>query len=139
VAATFVQGFLVRRWLLKYSERFLVRGGLAVVVISLLAIPLFGAYGDYPLFLLSGVALALGSGMFNPSMAGLVSLATPAAKQGLGLALNQSAASLGRIIGPTTAGLLFSFDPNAPFLVGAVLAALALGVARLGGGAAVNN
>lgn len=139
IAATLVQGFLVRKWLLKYSERTLLRGGLAVVVLSLIAVPLFGAYGNYPLFLVTGVALALGSGMFNPSMAGLVSLATPMNKQGLGLALNQSAASLGRIIGPTTAGFLFSVDPNAPFLAGAVLAGLALAVARLGGGGADKN
>jgi MFS family permease len=97
---------------------------------SLIAIPLFGWSGSFSLFLISGVTLALGSGMFNPSMAGLVSLASPESKQGFGLAVNQSAAALGRIIGPTSAGVLFSLHPNAPFLVGASLTMVALMLSR---------
>jgi len=57
-----------------------------------------------------------------------VSLTAPAERQGFGLSVNQSAAALGRIIGPTTAGLLFSFDASLPFFVGAVLIIVALAV-----------
>jgi DHA1 family tetracycline resistance protein-like MFS transporter len=130
VAATLVQGIFVRKWLKTTSEVTLFRLGLATIGLSLLSIPLLGWIGSFALFLVCGVSLALGSGMFNPSMAGLVSLASPADKQGFGLAVNQSAASLGRIIGPTTAGLLFSISENAPFFVGALLAALAIYIAR---------
>jgi DHA1 family tetracycline resistance protein-like MFS transporter len=128
ISATLVQGFLVRNWLRKHSETKLLRLGLLVITSSLIAIPALGWCGSYSLFLTAGATLALGSGMFNPSMAGLVSLASPESKQGLGLAINQSAAALGRVIGPTTAGALFALHPNAPFLVAAGLAVLALGV-----------
>jgi len=130
ITATLVQGFLVRKWLRTHSEVALFRGGLLVIALSLIAIPLFGWSGSFSLFLISGVTLALGSGMFNPSMAGLVSLASPESKQGFGLAVNQSAAALGRIIGPTSAGVLFSLHPNAPFLVGASLTMVALILSR---------
>lgn len=130
ITATLVQGFLVRKWLRSHSEVTLFRGGLLVIAASLVAIPLFGWSGSFSLFLISGVTLALGSGMFNPSMAGLVSLASPDSKQGFGLAVNQSAAALGRIIGPTSAGVLFSLHPNAPFLVGASLTMVALMLSR---------
>lgn len=130
VAATLVQGFFVRKWLKTNSETKLFRLGLVTIALSLVAIPVLGAVGSFPLFLISGVTLALGSGLFNPSMAGLVSLASPDEQQGFGLALNQSAASLGRIIGPTAAGLLFSLSDNAPFMVGAALALTALAVSR---------
>jgi MFS family permease len=130
IAATVVQGFLVRKWLKTTAETRLFRLGLTTIALSLLAIPLLGALGSFALFLISGVTLALGSGMFNPSMAGLVSLSSPDDQQGFGLAVNQSAAALGRIIGPTAAGLLFSLSENAPFIVGAALALSALAVSR---------
>ena len=126
ITATFVQGFLVRKLLKTIPELRLVRAGLAIVALSLVAIPFLGDVGVFPLFLVTGASLALGTGFFNPSMAGLVSLASPESKQGFGLAINQSAAALGRVIGPTIAGILFSQNESAPFFVGAALIAVAL-------------
>jgi len=128
IAAIVTQGFLVRKWLKTINEVTLFRLGLITVCGSLILIPFLGWIGSYPLFLSSGALLALGSGMFNPSMAGLVSLTSSTERQGFGLAVNQSAAALGRIIGPTTAGLLFSFDASLPFFAGAILTIIALGV-----------
>jgi len=130
VTATLVQGFLVRRWLPKVRERFLMQVGLATIAVSLFSIPLLGMLGIFPVFLLTGAALAFGSGLFNPSIAGLVSLASPPDRQGFGLAVNQSAAALGRVIGPTLAGTLFAASHNAPFFVGAILTLVALALAR---------
>lgn len=130
ISATIAQGFLVRKWLKSNSEAVLFRYGLGVVACAMLAIPALGLLGIFSLFLLTAVALALGSGMFNPSMLGLVSLASPEDKQGFGLAVNQSAAALGRILGPTSAGMLFSLSPHAPFLVAAGLTLVALLVSR---------
>jgi DHA1 family tetracycline resistance protein-like MFS transporter len=129
VTATLVQGFLVRKWLPKVREKFLMQAGLAVIAFSLLSIPVLGTLGIFPVFLLTGAALAFGSGLFNPSIAGLVSLASPPEKQGFGLAINQSAAALGRVIGPTLAGTLFAMSHNAPFFVGALLTLVALALA----------
>lgn len=130
ITATFVQGFLVRKWLTTVHEGVLIQAGLLTIVVSLLTIPLFGILGIFPLFLVTGAALALGSGLFNPSIAGLVSLASPPERQGYGLAVNQSAAALGRVIGPTVAGSLFAMNHNAPFFTGATLTLAALFVAR---------
>jgi DHA1 family tetracycline resistance protein-like MFS transporter len=130
ITAIFAQGFLVRRWLKTVSELRMVRFGLCIVAGSLVLIPILGDVGNYTLFLVSGATLALGSGMFNPSMAGLVSLSSPSERQGFGLSLNQSAAALGRIVGPTTAGYLFSTNASAPFFIGAVLVVVALGMFR---------
>jgi DHA1 family tetracycline resistance protein-like MFS transporter len=130
VTAIIAQGFLVRRWLKTVSELRMVRYGLCIVAASLVLIPILGDIGNYTLFLVSGATLALGSGMFNPSMAGLVSLNSPNERQGFGLSLNQSAAALGRIVGPTTAGYLFSTNASAPFFIGAVLIMLALGMSE---------
>lgn len=121
ITAIIAQGFLVRRWLKTTSEVRMVRVGLLTVAASLVLIPILGDIGSYALFLVSGATLALGSGMFNPSMAGLVSLNSPEERQGFGLSMNQSAAALGRIVGPTTAGYLFSTSASAPFFVGAGL------------------
>ena len=126
LSAIAVQGYFVRRWLKSIPEVTIFRLGLVTIAVSLLLIPLLGWIGSFPLFLISGALLALGSGMFNPSMAGLVSLASPGDRQGLSLALNQSGQALGRIVGPTCAGVLFSLGTPMPFLVGTALAAMAL-------------
>ncbi len=84
-------------------------------------IPILCYVGSYPLFLLTGIGLAFGSGMYNPSMAGLVSISASEDRQGRSLALNQSAAALGRIIGPTIAGTLFTWNSALPYGMGFLL------------------
>jgi multidrug resistance protein len=126
LSAIAVQGYFVRKWLKTRAEITLCRIGLITIAVSLLLIPIIGSIGSFPLFLVTAVVLAFGSGMFNPSMAGLVSLACPEDKQGLGLALNQSSQALGRIVGPTAAGALFAAATPAPFLAGVVLTGVAL-------------
>jgi len=126
LSAIAVQGYFVRKWLKTRAEITLCRVGLLTIASSLLLIPILGSIGSFPLFLVTAVVLAFGSGMFNPSMAGLVSLACPEDKQGLGLALNQSSQALGRIVGPTAAGALFAAATPAPFLAGTLLTGVAL-------------
>jgi MFS family permease len=103
-----------------------VRVGLATLIGSLILVPVLGALGSFNLFLISGATLALGSGLFNPSMAGLISKSCSEEDQGLGLALNQSAVALGRILGPTVAGALLAVSSAGPFLTGAFLTTCAL-------------
>jgi DHA1 family tetracycline resistance protein-like MFS transporter len=131
ITAVAVQGYFVRKWLKTTSEVVIFKGGLITIGISLALIPALGWIGSFPLFLVSGALLALGSGMFNPAMAGLVSQSCPSDKQGVGLALNQSGQALGRIVGPTVAGTLFSVGTSMPFVTGATLAVIALCVSSL--------
>lgn len=121
VTAIAVQGYFVRKWLKTRAEISLCRAGLIMTAVSLSLIPILGTVGSFPLFLLAAVTLAFGSGMFNPSMAGLVSISSPDDTQGLGLALNQSSQALGRIVGPSAAGVLFAIATPVPFVLGAVL------------------
>jgi DHA1 family tetracycline resistance protein-like MFS transporter len=126
ISAVFVQGFLVRKLLKRYPETAMIRLGLVTLCTTLVVIPLLGASGSFPLFLVSAFFLALGSGLFNPSMSGLISKVTSDDSQGLTLAINQSAAALGRIVGPLCAGSLFAVRGNLPFLSGAALIVVAL-------------
>jgi MFS family permease len=126
ISAIFVQGYLVRRWLKNSSEVKLFKIGLCTLAVSLALIPVLGWLGNYTAFLALGALLALGSGMFNPSIAGLVSQSCGEERQGFGLAVNQSSAALGRIIGPTAAGALFQYTPSAPFITGSALVLTAL-------------
>ena len=126
LTAIAVQGYFVRKWLTTNPESTLCKAGLIITATSLLLIPTLGSIGSFPLFLFSAVALAFGSGMFNPSMAGLVSISCPDDKQGLGLSLNQSSQALGRIVGPSAAGALFAVTSTAPFITGAILTLLAI-------------
>jgi MFS family permease len=126
ISAVFVQGFLVRKLLKKYPETAMIRFGLVTLCTTLVVIPFLGASGSFPLFLVSAFFLALGSGLFNPSMSGLISKVTSDDAQGLTLAINQSGAALGRIVGPLCAGSLFAVRGNLPFLSGAALIVVAL-------------
>lgn len=121
ITAILAQGYFVRKWLRTHKETTLIFWGLGLVAFSLILIPALGYIGNYTLFLLSGVGLAFGSGMYNPSMAGLISISSAEDRQGRSLAANQSAAALGRIIGPTVAGTLFTLDTALPYLAGVVL------------------
>lgn len=126
ITGVFVQGFLVRRLLVRTHESKVIPVSLAILSISLLSIPALGLTGSFGLFLISGVLLALGSGLYNPSAISLVSKLSPEASQGLALAINQSGSSLGRIVGPFCAGWLFATQFALPFVIGSVLIILGL-------------
>jgi DHA1 family tetracycline resistance protein-like MFS transporter len=134
ITGVFVQGFLVRKLLARTHESKVIPTSLGLLSISLLSIPLLGLTGSFPLFLLSGVLLALGSGLYNPSAISLVSKLSPESSQGLALAINQSGSSLGRIVGPFCAGWLFATHYGLPFATGSFLILIGLGVFVFGVG-----
>jgi MFS transporter, DHA1 family, tetracycline resistance protein len=66
----------------------------------------------------------------TPTASALLSLTSPRDAQGKVLGLSQGIASLGRIVGPLIAGSIYSLiGPGAPFILGSVLAFLALLIA----------
>lgn len=86
---------------------------------------------------LSGALIALGFGLGNPILNALISKGAPGDIQGAVLGASQSAQSLCRILGPITAGALFStLGRNMPYYVGgailvfATITALRSSVAR---------
>ena len=65
--------------------------------------------------------LAVGSAMAVPTLTSLVSLYTPAADQGQSLGIFRSLGSLGRVIGPIFASLVYwQYGSVIPYLGGAV-------------------
>ena len=70
--------------------------------------------------------LVLGQAVITPTVASAVVGVVPLADRGATLGLNQSAAGLGRVLGPLLAGALFDLNPRSPYLLGAAMALLAL-------------
>jgi len=129
ITATIIQGGLIGKLQKKFGEVTLSRAGLVLVAISLALIPLAAAGGVYATLLPVAMIMAMGTGIFHPSNTGLLSRSIDADEQGGVLGLNQSLSSLGRVIGPLFAGLLFQWHEAAPFLIGAGLVGVTFVVA----------
>ena len=64
-----------------------------------------------------------GASMFNPSLSSLVSKSARVNERGMFLGQYQAACAMGRILGPTFSGVLYSnFQPSTPFFTGVVVA-----------------
>ncbi len=121
LTATVVQGGLIGRLVKKFGEKRLMVAGCAIVGLSLILIPVAGALGSFSGFLLVMVLLATGSGIANPSMSSLLSRATHASKQGHVMGVGQSLGALGRVLGPSMAGVLFQVSIAVPFCLAGVM------------------
>lgn len=129
VTATVVQGGLIGRLVKRFGEKRLMVSGCALVGVSLMLVPLAGLSSSYTLFLGVMVLLAAGSGISTPSISSLLSRATRSTEQGHVLGVGQSLSALGRVLGPSMAGLLFERSIHAPFLVGGCMIVLSAGMA----------
>jgi MFS family permease len=75
------------------------------------------------------VVLTIGQGLITPTLAAIVAGRVPAERRGGALGVQQAAGGLARVVGPVIGGLAFAqLSPSAPYLIGAALALLALGV-----------
>ena len=76
--------------------------------------------------------MSIGLGLFNPAFQTLTSDQTSDGDRGLVMGLTQGASSLGRVVGPAVSGSIYAgIDHRAPFAIGALVMALAIGVALL--------
>ncbi|MEZ4256162.1 MAG: MFS transporter [Polyangiales bacterium] len=94
------------------------------------AMALLGAMHTVVTLLTASVCMAIGNSLSTPTLASLVSIRTPPEHQGSVLGATASLGSLGRLLGPVVAGLLYEYvSSGAPYFVAAVLMATAgLGV-----------
>lgn len=70
------------------------------------------------------IPLSFGTALLNPSVTAAISKRIPVDQQGSGLGITSSLGSLGRVIGPLYAGLLYdNFSPQAPFWLNSLLLA----------------
>ncbi|HYP18152.1 MAG TPA: MFS transporter, partial [Opitutus sp.] len=128
LCAIVTQGYIVRVLLKRHSETRILAAGLLASVVGLLCI----GFAPHPAWLYAGLAaLALGSGLVNPSSTGLISLYSDPAQQGRALGIFRSLGSLSRAFTPVLAGTAFwVFGSASVFTGGAVFALGALWLSR---------
>lgn len=109
-----VQGGGIGKLVKAFGERKLIGMGILLMMVSLWGLSFFQALG---LFVVGVTVYGLGYALTNPSLSSLASRFAPAHSQGATLGVYQSAGSMGRILGPLAAGLLFDhLGLTAPFL-----------------------
>jgi MFS family permease len=113
-----VQGGFVRRRANQIGERKVALAGLIILVPGLLWLAYtqtsFGLYGGLTF-------LAIGSAMIIPCLTALVSIYADESEQGRVLGIFRSLGSLGRVIGPILASLLYyRLGSGFPYLIGSV-------------------
>lgn len=123
-----IQGGLIRRLVPRYGELKLIVAGPLLLGVSLAII---GLAPSWWLVIFGCLFMPFGIGFNNPSLHGLLSRAAPKHLQGATLGVNQSLASLARVIGPLTATLAFAnLGAASPFLLAALVLFGAAMVAR---------
>ena len=134
VLLVLIQGGLVRVLVKRFDEATCAPAGTVAMAIGIGMIPWCDTVW---LVYVSGALIALGFGLGNPMLNALISKGTPGDIQGAVLGASQSAQSLCRILGPITAGALFStFGRDMPYYVGgaimvvATIAALRISTSR---------
>ena len=122
-----VQGGLFHRFVERRGTRLAYLAGLTLMTIGLATLGLAEGWGVLAVTLL---ALTVGQGLASPSLTQLVAEHAPPQRRGQAMGYQQSAAAVGRILGPPLGGLLFDHAAVwAPFAFGAALCALVIGVA----------
>jgi len=124
VVAAGVQGGAIRPLSRRFGEAKLIRAGVALQLAAFVTLGLSPRIGLAGL-LVAGALLAVGNGLSQPAIGAFISKRAPATAQGGTLGTNQSVASLARMFGPATGGVLYSVGPSAPYFVAAAVMALA--------------
>jgi len=103
----------------RFGAASLTRAGTLLIAIGLAAIP---PVHSMALLLVALAFFGVGSALFNPSMSGLVAATAEPHERGTVLGAYQSAASLGRVIGPFAASIIArATSLQWPFILGAVV------------------
>lgn len=119
-----VQGGLIRYLAKYFSDKQLVTSGLFFMSVGLGMLP-YG--GNFLGVALVATVLSFGTGILQPTILSLVSKYAPDEGQGAILGLNQSLASLARVLGPLWGGFAFDYlGYQFPFLTGAAFTFMAL-------------
>lgn len=117
IISAVIQGGLIRRIAPRFGEtRLIVVGPLLLG----LGLAMVGAAPSFAWVILGCVVMPFGFGLNNPSVGSLLSRASPNDQQGAYLGLQQSVASLARMVGPVLAGAFFGlYGSRSPFFVSA--------------------
>jgi MFS family permease len=113
-----IQGGGMKALAARTSERHLTRGGALLLAASIALVPFVHSV---PVLLVPLAFSAVGRAVLQPSLMSLVSIEARPEHRGVVLGTFQSAASLGRVLGPVAAGLLYDTSQGAPFWFASVL------------------
>ncbi len=116
IVGAIMQGGFLRQLSKRISSGNLVLIGLIFMIIGLTGLP----YGmDFSGVAIVGGLLAIGTGILQPTILGLISNETSDERQGRVLGFNSSFASLARVLGPLWGGFAFQYlGYEFPFLTG---------------------
>lgn len=115
--STFVQGILTGPLTRRFGERQVIKFSLIGSSIGFLI--MLAANSDLTLYVTVGL-FVLANAMLRPGIASLVSTEAEGG-QGTALGLANSFMSLGRIVGPIWAGMMFDINISYPYLSGAIV------------------
>lgn len=125
--AIVVQGGLIQSLVKKFGEQRLFLLGSILMVTGFVLVPL--AYSTKFLILFLGL-LSLGGSFMGPTLNSLISKEADPSKVGRAMGTSQGMAALGRVVGPTWGGFLYSVSPGIPFFLTASCLSLTLFVGR---------
>ena len=135
IVLVIVQGGLLGRLVRKFGERRLILGGIVLMALGLLLLPLTPVtippvWSKLGLLFLSLLLLAVGNGIHNPSTTGLLSRLAGEESQGSTIGLSRSFGALARILGPSAGTWIFAAaGARWPFWSAGLLMMVALAVA----------
>lgn len=117
IVSAIIQGGLMRYLSNKFSDRNLILTGTILMTLGLGFIP----YGVNFLGISIVISvLAIGTGILQPTIPGMISKVSPEDEQGSILGINQSFSALARVLGPLWGGFSYDFiGYQFPFLTGA--------------------
>lgn len=122
VIVVVVQGGLIGPLTRRLGEKRLLVAGAVLQAVALAWLPFASGV---PGLLLATAPLAVGSGLSSPALTALLSRFARAEDQGGTLGIGQSAAAVGRVVGPVSGTWTYAQWQPAPYLGGAVLMAAA--------------
>lgn len=106
------QGMAIRPLVKKYSEEILFLTGAVFMTVGFILISLSPSKS---VLMISLTVMTLGWSLIIPTLASLISKEADPAQVGATMGISQGMASLGRVIGPTWGGVLYSVGHRLPF------------------------
>ncbi len=113
-----IQGGGMKRIAERWSERTLILAGGVLLAGSLGVVP---AFGSVAWLLVPLLVAATGRAVLQPSLMSLISMSRSQAQRGAVMGTFQSAASLGRVLGPLLAGGFYALATGGPFFFASLL------------------
>lgn len=113
------QGYLIRKLSGVLSESRLAIIGLAIVIVGYLTLTAIPILHINWLIYLGATLFALGDGLFEPSISGLVSATASKGEQGRVQGAHQSIQSIARIFGPIIVTIIYPFGANLAYVTAA--------------------